>query len=57
MSEKLRREKHPMTSVTVGDAVTAMDDDDPEGTLFYKISGRDAAPFTINPETGQISTK
>ena len=44
------------TSVTVGDAVTAMDDDDPEGTLFYLLSGRDAAPFTID-SNGQITTK
>ena len=28
-----------------------------EGKLFYLLSGRDAAPFTINPETGQISTR
>ena len=46
-------------NVDVGDAVTAIDNDidnADDSALFYLLSGRDAAPFTIDSGNGQIST-
>ena len=39
----------------IGSPVTATDDD-PDDTLTYTLSGRDASSFSINDETGQLMT-
>ena len=39
----------------IGSPVTA-DDDDPDDTLTYTLSGLDASSFSINDETGQLMT-
>ena len=43
------------TGTSVGDPVTAMDDDG--DTLAYTLEGTDAASFDIDASTGQIQTK